>query len=160
MRRFICLSLIALIFSGCAFPGIAGNKGADDPAPYFELLDLNGDSWNTDDLKGSVVMLYFWSATCPPCIEKLGDLAILQDQLPEGTELLLINPGDSEQRIRQLVADYPNLNVLLDGRGVFARYQVRFTPTTVFIDSNGRLADSRAGAMENADALEFIDNLN
>ncbi len=35
------------------------------PAPDFELLDLQGEMHRLNELRGQIVVLNFWSAECP-----------------------------------------------------------------------------------------------
>ncbi len=37
----------------------------NEPAPDFELPDLNGDRLRLSDLRGKIVILNFWSCECP-----------------------------------------------------------------------------------------------
>lgn len=145
--------MLAVFLAGCAAtPDPNGNK-----APYFELQDVKGEVWNLDDLKGEVVILYFWSASCSPCVAKLPDLSKLQTEIDDDVALLLINLSDSVQRINQ-VAD-SNLNILVNGSNVFSRYGIRYTPTFVFIDKDGYIQETRIGAMSNNEIQAKISEL-
>ena len=42
-----------------------------EPAPDFQLRDINGNAWRLDDQKGKVVVLQFASATSPAFVESL-----------------------------------------------------------------------------------------
>jgi hypothetical protein len=46
----------------------------NSPAPDFVLKDLNGSKQALSAYKGRVVVLNFWSTTCPPCVQELPSL--------------------------------------------------------------------------------------
>jgi len=41
------------------------------PAPDFKVTDLNGQEFDSSQLKGSVVVLDLWATWCEPCIEDI-----------------------------------------------------------------------------------------
>ena len=72
MIRRGCVAILgALLFSGLAVAAPAGSPyfGALDfqayeppkPAPAFNLPDLAGRTWNLADLRGKIVLIFFWT---------------------------------------------------------------------------------------------------
>ena len=54
--------------------GLSGITRVDQPAPDFRL-ELLGDSEVTlSEQRGKVVVINFWSSTCPPCRTEARDL--------------------------------------------------------------------------------------
>ena len=51
--------------------------GSSLSAPEIELQDREGQPWRLADHRGKVVVLNFWSITCPPCLEELPSLELL-----------------------------------------------------------------------------------
>src|SRR6185295_9248618 len=56
------------------------NHYQDTLAPKFYLTDVNGNIWNSDSLRGKVVVLNFWSIYCPGCFHELPELNKLPAQ--------------------------------------------------------------------------------
>ncbi|MEK6700295.1 MAG: TlpA disulfide reductase family protein, partial [Nitrospirota bacterium] len=70
MRPIVTLTLLFLFFS--PLPALeaaaAGNAQESlNPAPTFELPDINGKKISLSDFKGKVVLLNFWATWCDPC---------------------------------------------------------------------------------------------
>jgi len=68
MRRFISLVAAAVLFTAAAVwaaPDFDSMKveryEPPKPAPAFELPDLQGKTQRLEDLKGKVVLLFFWA---------------------------------------------------------------------------------------------------
>jgi len=50
------------------------------PAPEIACEDLEGKERKLSDYKGKIVVLHFWATWCPPCVEKIPQLAKLAAQ--------------------------------------------------------------------------------
>lgn len=165
MRTYLIMVLaVLLLVSGCASqpqptPDPAPPDGPLPKAPDFELESLDGKTLSLQDFAGEAVVLYFWTGSCPYCIEKLPELSELQETLPEDVNILLINHSDSKAKVQELVADYPNLNVFLNGDDVFARYGIRSVPTFVFINRLAEYSSGYIGSLPNDFILETINKL-
>ena len=51
--------------------GLLRAVGPGKKAPDFDLRTLQGDRIRLSDLRGRVVLIDFWSVTCPPCLKTL-----------------------------------------------------------------------------------------
>ena len=61
----------------------------EQPAPGWELKDLEGKPVKLSDFKGKVILLNFWATWCPPCRDEIPDLVSLQQQYgPRGLVVL------------------------------------------------------------------------
>ncbi|MBI5622344.1 MAG: TlpA family protein disulfide reductase [Elusimicrobia bacterium] len=69
--------LALLLAMGCNGPGPTASR----PAPDLSLPDLEGKVTALADLKGTVVLLDFWSTTCQTCLHELPMLNGLQERL-------------------------------------------------------------------------------
>jgi peroxiredoxin len=119
-------------------------------APGFELplADGSGETLSLADLEGRVVVLDFWSTTCPPCLREMEDLKVLWRRMkPRGVTVVGVSTGDeSPSQIARFGndrgVDYP---LVVDRGAVAATYQVSSLPTLYVIDGNGRIASAHSG---------------
>ena len=132
-------------------------------ASPFVLTGLDGKTVRLSDFHGKTVLLNFWTTWCTACLSELPALVALQKKHQDDVAILGVsldfvpdedNPqaGASPEDIRRKVArttaargiNYP---VLLDKNNeVGARFNGGELPTTVIIDSEGRVRRRFVGA--------------
>jgi len=162
MKKYIPLILIALLvlvstgLSGC-LPDTSGGLGIGNLAPNFTLKDMNGQSVSLKDYRGKYVVLNYWSTGCSPCVGEMPHLQEFYDALNKDSVMLLtINGGESTATVQQFFSDNGyTMPVLLDSDFTFAdKYSIIYFPTTFFIDKEGYLKFSVAGAFKDKAALD------
>jgi peroxiredoxin len=122
--------------------------GSPAPAWTAPRADRAGESLSLSDLNDDVVVLDFWSTTCPPCLRQMEDLKVLWRRMkPRGVTVVGISTGGESQRQiaqfgRDRGVDYP---LVVDPGAVSAAYQVRSLPTLYVVDRNGRVAAAHSG---------------
>ncbi len=158
MKKLLPVLLLVVILSGCCLVDTGGN-GGNGTTNGFVLEDMDGETWQLSELEGSVVVIYFWSASCPPCISRLPDLAVLNNEMPSDSYLLLVNLNDSRERIEQLAGGYPDLSLLVNGLGLFQEYGLRFTPSTVIFDRQGNIVEKSAGFPANQEIIAKVKSI-
>jgi len=171
------LAALALL-AGCASSETGGGAAAESdvpgsgyvsgdgsvetwaPAERGDAVELAGVSYDSEDidladLHGQVVVMNFWYANCPPCRKEAPDLAALSDQYGEqGVQFLGVNhtdaPGTAQAFERRFGIPYPSLYDQ-ESAGVAAMQGVvplRAMPTTVVLDTDGRVAARILGLAE------------
>ena len=156
MAALFALFAWALVRSGGTPGGLVVNSKLGEVSVReaqivdFSLETFSGESLQLSDLKGTVVMLDFWSSWCPPCREEAPALArayeIYRDR---GVEFVGIAIWDSNSAARRLLerhdVTYPNGP---DERGRIAiDHGVRGIPEKFFVNREGRLARKFIGPM-------------
>lgn len=117
-------------------------------APAFELVDLEGKTWNSNDLKGKPVVLNFWSTWCLPCKQEHGLLQQTAQAVPGVTFLGVIYADEPDACRRYLAKKGTTYHHLIDDKGRLAiEYGVAGVPETYFIDANGMIQYKHAGAV-------------
>jgi thiol-disulfide isomerase/thioredoxin len=119
-----------------------------DPAPAFQLKDIDGKDLNLDASKGKVVLLNFWATWCGPCREEIPGLIALQDRYKDRLQIIgLVVDDDDEKEIRGVV-DAEKINypvALADGKTRFEYGGIAALPTVFLINAEGRVVQKHVG---------------
>lgn len=146
-----------LLLIGCAL-GIceAQDHGA---TMHLELPNVDGTSFvRLSDFMASAVVLNFWSADCPPCIEELPVLSS-QSRLHPSVQFLGI-ATDEAARARHYVEQqkvvYPQLLAPTVSSGLMRRFgnKTGALPYTVVLNSRHQICQTKTGAVT-SDWLAF-----
>lgn len=144
-KIIIAVFLMFLIES----PALAALK-LNDSAPVFSLPDSSGNDFNLSDAVGAKkkknghgIVLSFFASWCVPCRNELPLINSFVDELKNsGITVVLVNVKEDSKKIRALLAelkvDKPIVLSDLNGK-TSEKYQVRFLPTTFFIDAGGKV---------------------
>jgi peroxiredoxin len=157
MRLFIGAALFATV---AVSPTVAsGQVQAGRLAPEIELPTLAGGALKLSALRGHPVLLTFWGTWCPPCREEFPQLvAAYRKYHADGLEIVAINQRDQELSLKDVQAFADSyavpFTVALDTRGRSRRtYRLVGLPTTVFIDTAGKIVQMQPGPV-NQEALD------
>jgi thiol-disulfide isomerase/thioredoxin len=153
-----CLLLLAACTSsgGTNAAGYISGDGqvvqyaAADRADPIELAGetLTGEPIDLADLQGEVVVVNFWGAWCADCHAEMPELVAAHEELGDRATFLGVNTRDPSRDSalafeRDYGVEYPSVDassepqLLLAFEGV---YNPRFTPTTLVLDTEGRVA--------------------
>jgi peroxiredoxin len=130
---------------------------AGNLAPSFQLNDLEGKTVSLGDLRGKPVILNFWATWCRPCVDEMPYLQQVREEWSaKGVMLLAINIDASSSEVSQFLQTHKlSLSVLLGYKAdVAGRYNIRYIPTTFFIDKDGIIQAVKVGAFPNKEAIE------
>lgn len=130
-------------------PTAPSSFGTPRPAPDFSVTALDGTEYRFADLKGTPIVLNFWTSSCPACAQFAPYLqAFYEKTNPGDIVFLAISPRDSAEALKRkaesLGVTYP---IAIDEPATRA-YQVRAIPMTFFIDREGAIAASILGARD------------
>jgi thiol-disulfide isomerase/thioredoxin len=126
------------------------------PAPAWSLKDPDGNTVNSDQFKGKVVVLDFWATWCTPCKAEIPGYIELQRKY--GADGLVFvgvavdqdGAGVVKRFVRQFGVNYPV--VLVGDSDIQSAYgDVSVIPTTFIIDREGRIRDRKVGKEPTAD---------
>jgi len=114
----------------------------NEPAPNFELPDLEGKQHKLSDYRGRIVIVNFWSCECPHA--ERTDKMILEwlKEWGEDVELLSIasNQNESTQSVEDAARSRSLPKVLIDAGHVVADlYEAVTTPHVFVVDREGIL---------------------
>lgn len=121
------------------YPGWEKVEG--QPAKFLRVSRWYGEEQDLEKLKGKVVVVYFWSTECGPCLNDLRDMDELAKELHEsGAAFFTIHDDTSGAErlpalIRQFEIDYP---IGIDRFDVTAHeWEVRVHPLYAVVDAEG-----------------------
>jgi thiol-disulfide isomerase/thioredoxin len=119
-----------------------------DPAPAFQLKDLDGKDLNLESSKGKVVLLNFWATWCGPCREEIPGLIALQRRYKDQLQIIgLVVDEDDDKEVRKIAAaDEINYPVALADPNTRVAYGgISALPTVFVIDTEGRVVQKHVG---------------
>jgi len=133
-----------------------------DPAPDFELVDMNGKTHQLSDYQGQGVFLNFWGTWCKPC-EREFPLMDKQYQVykEKGVQILAVNIAESDFVVQQYI-DQRGLTfpVLIDKtKSVMESFNINPLPTTFLINSEGKIEKIITGEMTEEDIKSYMDQI-
>jgi peroxiredoxin len=152
---FLMIALVGI--GGAAAPDIlsfAGRNGVKlgEPAPNFQLRDLNDRLVTLSDLRGKVVLLNFWATWCGPCrvemptMERLyhtfvrKDFEILAVSI-DAQGVAVTRPFQQEYHLTFPILHDPDYRVGL-------MYGARSIPMTFLVDRQGVVRHQIFGARD------------
>jgi peroxiredoxin len=125
----------------------------------FDLETVEGERASLSDYRGSVVLINFWAAWCPPCRAEIPDLeAAYRSHGDEGLVVLGINVQDSAQLVKPFVQDmgmtYP---VLLDESGqLMKEYRAPGLPMSLVVDREGVIQERHIGYLSAEQLADYL----
>lgn len=150
MRALLGAALLAL-----ACGDGTGGERARQPAPAFELPDLEGRTVRLADFAGRTVVVDFWATWCTPCEKQIPVLNAFHDSVA-GQDVAVL--GISVDVDRDLVAPFAaehhiRYPVLLGDEKLAFDYGAPGFPALAVVDPSGRIDSLHLGVISRA-ALE------
>jgi len=125
-----------------AAPAAAEVPRVGEPAPRFELPDLNGATVALRYFEGEKVVVIFWDPGCGYCREMLSDLRAWENNPSEEAPRLLVVSTGTQEDNREMSLSSPV--VLDEQRAVGSAYGAPGSPSAVVVDERGRIASELA----------------
>lgn len=141
--------------------------GERKPVPAVSGITITGSQINLASYRGNdVLVLNFWGSWCSPCRAEAPMLAAAAaSYAPRGVRFLGVDEQDNTDSARAFTSsygvDYPSINdsgaaVTLDFDGVTP---ISATPTTLFIDRSGKVAEVILGRASYAELTKILRRL-
>ena len=148
MRRVVVpVVAVALVAGLIAFEALSAGSGDEGkPAPPLPAAVLQPPHESLASLRGEPALVNFWASWCEPCRQEAPELERFQRSL-RGARLVGVDYTDREGAGRDFVHEYGwSFPILDDPDGIYgARYHLGGLPTTVVLDSQGRIVQTLRG---------------
>ncbi|RFU20685.1 TlpA family protein disulfide reductase [Geodermatophilus marinus] len=152
-------------FNGATSAGevIEATRRAVAPSFSGELLD--GTPFDSADLDGDIAVLNFWGSWCAPCRVETPDFqAVYAEVRDQGVQFLGVDVKDDRQMASAFMtnvgAEYPSM---FDPRGevamAFRGFPANVVPSTIVLDTEGRVAGVYTGAVARDDLQSVLSSL-
>ncbi len=134
----------------------------------FELESVNGETYQLSDLAGKKVYIKLWASWCSICLAGLEEIDELYQEFEDSEDvvvLTMVPPNaygevDSDKFKNWYSGLTYSFDVLLDEGGTsMAQYGVRGFPTSVFIDTDGNVYDTKIGHVKNDDIKSILEKM-
>lgn len=143
-----------------------GTAAALGSLASFSARTVEGELFTQEDIAAKdVTVVNFWSLTCGPCIAEMPDLAEFSKALPDNVQVVTVclDGSGNEERVEE-VLEWADLeaDTLIAGDGDLQSLcgNLMYTPTTVFVDSEGNLVgDAVIGGQSDLDEV-FLEAVN
>ncbi|MFA8433697.1 MAG: TlpA family protein disulfide reductase [Marinifilaceae bacterium] len=114
----------------------------------FQVVDLNGKPYNSEELKGKVVVLNFWFLQCLPCQLEVAALNQLVQKYRENPDVVFISFAHNK---KEDLVSHPKTQKLLYPTVVLnkelgLKFKLQSFPTNIVIDRTGKYAFESRGA--------------
>lgn len=117
------------------------------PAPYFEGINIDGETIKFFDYKGKLILLDWWYVGCKPCIKSMNDIQKIHDELGQDSFTIIgMNPISRRSAIKRFERKHNyNHEVLIPNSNIKDAYKIRAYPTLYLIGRDGKILFARAG---------------
>jgi len=138
---------------------------ANQPAPEFNLPDVNGVTRNSREWEGKIVLLNFWATWCPPCIKETPAFVDLQEEFGAAGIQFVGVAIDKKDSVLDFMDTYGVRYPMLIGEdeaiNIAKEYGNRFgaLPYTVVINRQGQIHFVQRGEMTREMAEKNIKQL-
>ena len=163
----VCVSAFAL--GGCY--GRSTPSSINIPARDFTIQDSDR-SVTLSQLKGKIVVLNFWATWCPPCVEEMPSLVLMQKRMQaNGVTVLAVSVDDDADDYHKFLKDHAidlltvretgkktNTGVIAPVSSSYGTYKV---PETYIVDRNGVIRRKFIGAVNwsQPEIVEYLSRL-
>lgn len=146
--------------SGDGAVTILAQDSRGEPVSFGGPLDVGG-VFDSADVAGSVMVVNFWYAGCPPCRLEAPDLQAVSEQFADqGVVFVGVNILDQAPTALTFAEEfgvtYPSIMDVTDGsvRLAFAgSVSPNAVPTTLVLDTEGRVAGRISGLLRDREIL-------
>lgn len=124
-------------------------KASHPPLPDLVLQQLDGEPVKLSSLRGQPMVINLWATWCAPCRREMPMLVAASHKMPQ-VHFVFVDQGESAAAVQAFLRQEnlaPKTMLLDAGNAMAGYYNAPGYPTTLFVDSDGKLQDLRIGAL-------------
>jgi len=128
-------------------------------APPWILPDIDGNTTSLADFKGKYVYIDFWATWCGPCLAEIPDYRqLVKDYASRNIVFVSISVDRDKPKWKTMVKKEKFEWIQLhDADNMNADYLVRYIPSFIFIDTEGKIITPRAPRPSTDKLREMLD---
>jgi len=132
--------------------------GGSDGSPSTGWQTVDGATVAVAALDGKPTVVNFFASWCTPCLLEMPAFEEVHQQMKGKVSFLGLNLQEDRSRADKVVKSTGvTYTVGLDPKGdVYRAFGAKAMPATAFLDSNGKLVTTHAGALTKGDLVELI----
>ncbi|MBI3511447.1 MAG: TlpA family protein disulfide reductase [Bacteroidetes bacterium] len=124
------------------------NHYQDTLAPHFDLTDVHGIRWNSDSLRGKMVVLNFWSVHCPGCYTEMPELNKIPSEFSADSIVFISVVFENNSFADSAIAAHQfNYHLVEGGVPVHGDFYNNCYPTHIIIDQQGIIRYNVCGVL-------------
>lgn len=118
-------------------------------APHFSITTLDGNTFDTKELKGKTIYLNFFATWCGPCMKELPHVEKEIWQTIKDSNFVMLAIG-REHSVQQMI-DFKNVKgytmpIAADtNRGIYSKFAPQYIPRNIVISKKGIVLWNRHG---------------
>ncbi|HTK38528.1 MAG TPA: TlpA disulfide reductase family protein [Pyrinomonadaceae bacterium] len=107
----------------------------------FSLRALNGQEFDTDKLKGKVVVLNFWFIGCPPCMAEIPRLNELKEKFETNADVIFVAlTADDDHAVKRFLSQQKfDYDMIADAKSTLDSFRFRGYPKNIVIGKDGKI---------------------
>ena len=162
----VVISLLALLGGALTSQWISKTALANDPSikAFFanSWQSPDGKPVNSTEWQGKVLVVNFWASWCPPCVEEMPTLDLLQQEFLQQNVLFVGIGIDSPSNIREFLkstpVSYPIVIGGLEGSNLSKQMgnSQGALPYTVIINTKGKAIYTKLGKISEEELRKAI----
>ncbi len=135
------------------------DEGSEAPGWKLPLADGSGKLLELEKLQGKVVVIDFWSTTCPPCLREFEEIdAVLWQIESMGAVVVGIAAGgETVLEVREFKEKrHVDFQLVVDSGAIASAYRVNSLPTMYVIDKQGRISVAHRGFWDRKSIIQAV----
>lgn len=160
-KDFAVIGFIAVLGALLGYLWLA--PAGQPPAPQASFEDIQGNKFTLAQLRGKPIVVNFWATECPGCVNEIPLLVSMYKKYsPQDLVIIGVAMGyDPESQVREMVRQ-KNMNypIVLDSNDALLKaFNIKVTPTTIFIGKDGKIVKRKLGEMSHTELEATIKSL-